>query len=152
MQGAEKLLVAGGRVVVPTEGTSTTTEMLRSLVFALCLACAAAFAPASVAMSQVSASRVGEATMMARAPPKRKAAPKKAAKKAAPRGGTAQEGKGGILPWVTNSPGTYAKPLLLSSIDFTGDEGDAWVGWGFMPKSVKALYPKGYKGGFYKAK
>ena len=41
----------------------------------------------------------------------------------------------------------YGKPLTLSAVDFTSDEGDAWIGWGFMPKSVKdTLYPKGYKG------
>ena len=41
----------------------------------------------------------------------------------------------------------YAKPLMLSSIDFTGDDSDAFIGWGFMPDSVKKLYPKGAKGG-----
>jgi len=36
---------------------------------------------------------------------------------------------------------------MLSAVDFTSDDGDAWIGWGFMPKSVKdTLYPKGYKG------
>ena len=41
----------------------------------------------------------------------------------------------------------YGKPLMLSSIDFTTDASDAWIGWGFMPQSVKKLlYPKGYKG------
>ena len=85
--------------------------------------------------------------MMARGAPKR-AAPKKAApKKPVSRGGPAQEGKGGILPWVTNTPGTYTKPLMLSAIDFTSDEGDAFIGWGFVPASVKALYPKAYQGG-----
>merc|ERR1719213_1211043 len=102
--------------------------------------------------------------MMARAPPKKaakaaapkKAAPKKAAKavkKAAAKKvvkksfGKSPVGKGGIFPWITNEPGTYGKPLMLSAVDFTSDEGDAWIGWGFMPKSVKdSLYPKGYKG------
>merc|ERR1719460_1707814 len=112
--------------------------------------------------------------MMARAPPKKaakaakapkaakvaKAAPKKAAPKPAPKKappkktksfGKSPVGKGGIFPWITNEPGTYGKPLMLSSIDFTSDDGDAWIGWGFMPKSVKAsLYPKGYKGMFNK--
>ena len=47
----------------------------------------------------------------------------------------------------------YSKPLMLSAIDFTSDESDAFIGWGFMPRSVKdLLYPKGYKGGFYKSK
>jgi len=84
------------------------------------------------------------------------AARRKVAKKAAPKSSgrkTAQEGKGGIFPWVTNEPGTYSKPLMLSSIDFTGDDSDSFIGWGFQPDSVKKLlYPKGYKGGFYKAK
>merc|ERR1719198_2575471 len=106
--------------------------------------------------------------MMARAPPKKlakaakaakpvakKAAPKKAApkkvSKAAPKkstpSGKSPVGKGGIFPWITNEPGTYGKPATLSSVDFTSDDGDAWIGWGFMPKSVKdTLYPKGYKG------
>merc|ERR1719326_558488 len=111
--------------------------------------------------------------MMARATPKKaakKAAPKKAAKvakpapkKAAPKKvapkpaakkapvkksfGKSPVGKGGIFPWITNEPGTYGKPLMLSAVDFTSDEGDAWIGWGFMPKSVKdSLYPKGKKG------
>ena len=45
----------------------------------------------------------------------------------------------------------YGKPLTLSAVDFTSDEGDAWIGWGFMPKSVKdSLYPKGNKGMFGK--
>ena len=39
---------------------------------------------------------------------------------------------------------------MLSSIDFTSNDGDALVGWGFMPNSVKNLYPKGYKGMFGK--
>merc|ERR1719197_2439509 len=63
--------------------------------------------------------------------------------------GRSPVGKGGILPWVTNEPGTYAKPIMLSSINFLGDDGDDWVGWGFMPNSVKALYnPNGAKGLF----
>jgi len=116
--------------------------------------------------------------MMARAPPKKaakaakaaapkKVAPKKVvAKKVAPKPaakkvvkkapakksfGKSPEGKGGIFPWITNTPGTYGKPVKLSAVDFTSDEGDAWIGWGFMPKSVKnTLYPKGYKGMFNK--
>ena len=39
-----------------------------------------------------------------------------------------------------------SEPIMLSAFDFTGDDGDAFIGWGFMPNSVKALYPKGYKG------
>jgi len=156
------------------------------LVASLLAACSA-FAPATPALqlSKVAASRA-DASMMARAPPKKaakaakvaKAAPKKAAapkkvvKKAAPKpapkpvakkapvkrvvkkapakkvgGGKSPVGKGGIFPWITNEPGTYGKPFMLSAVDFTSDDGDAWIGWGFMPKSVKdTLYPKGYKG------
>merc|ERR1719152_195251 len=113
--------------------------------------------------------------MMARAPPKKaakaakaakpvakkaapkkvvKAAPKPAAKKAPVKSkstGKSPVGKGGIFPWITNEPGTYGKPLTLSAVDFTSDESDAWIGWGFMPQSVKkTLYPKGYKGMFGK--
>jgi hypothetical protein len=59
------------------------------------------------------------------------------------------EGKGGIFPWIVNKKGTYAKPLTLSSIDFTSDAADDLVGWGAMPASVKNLYnPKGRKGLF----
>jgi len=58
-------------------------------------------------------------------------------------------GKGGIFPWITNEEGTYAKPLQLSAIDFTGDDADALIGWGAMPDSVKNLYnPRGRKGLF----
>ncbi|KOO29061.1 hypothetical protein Ctob_001862 [Chrysochromulina tobinii] len=57
------------------------------------------------------------------------------------------EGKGGIFPWVTNQPGTYAKQLFLSGVDFLGADGDKWIGWGAMPDSVKKLYNrKGRKG------
>merc|ERR1719310_1662571 len=100
---------------------------------------------------------------MARAPPKKaakaaKAAPaKKAApkpvkkavpKKAAPKraGGKSPEGKGGIFPWITNEPGTYAKVLKLSEVDFLGEDGNSFIGWGFMPDSVKALYNTNKKG------
>jgi hypothetical protein len=59
------------------------------------------------------------------------------------------QGKGGIFPWITSSPGTYSKPLTLSSIDFTSDDADKLIGWGAMPNSVKNLYnPKGRKGLF----
>ena len=40
-----------------------------------------------------------------------------------------------------------SEPISLSAYDFTGDDGDAFIGWGFMPDSVKKLYPKGAKGG-----
>merc|ERR1740138_196659 len=98
--------------------------------------------------------------MMARAPPKKAAAPKPLSKPAAAKpkpkaqitksSGKSPVGKGGIFPWITNEPGTYGKPFMLSAVDFTSDDGDAWIGWGFMPKSVKdTLYPKGYKGGIF---
>jgi len=81
----------------------------------------------------------------------KKAAPKKAPAKKAPvkRSGAkaSTEGKGGILPWVTNTPGTYAKPLMLSSVDFLGADGDKWIGWGAMPDSVKKLYNRGGRKG-----
>merc|ERR1719201_1150375 len=121
--------------------------MLRYLVAAALVASCSAFAPATPALqlSKVAA-RSDDLVMMARAPPKKAA---KAAKKAPVKKslGKSPEGKGGIFPWITNEPGTYGKPLMLSAVDFTSDDGDAWIGWGFMPKSVKALlYPKGYKG------
>merc|ERR1719217_995543 len=99
---------------------------------------------------------------VAKKPVAKKAAKKPVAKKAAPAKkarvatrsrstGKSPVGKGGIFPWITNKPGTYGKPLTLSAIDFTSDQGDAWIGWGFMPKSVKdSLYPKGNKGMFGK--
>merc|ERR1719198_1660420 len=112
--------------------------MLRILVIAALALTASAFNVAAPgAVSRIAASRAAEPVMAA----KKKAAPKKSVKKAS------TEGKGGILPWVTNTPGTYAKPLMLSSVNFLGDDGDAWIGWGFMPNSVKKLYnPNGKKG------
>lgn len=84
--------------------------------------------------------------------PKASPAARKPVRRAAPLRrniGKSPVGKGGIFPWITNKPGTYAKPLMLSSIDFLADEGDDLVGWGFMPDSVKQLYnPKGRKGLF----
>jgi len=94
------------------------------------------------------AARSGQTEMMfSTGKPKPKSAPKPAAPKKA----DTSKGKGGILPWVTNEPGTYAELPNLSSFDFTGDDGDKLVGWGGMPKSVKALYnSKGSKGLFGK--
>ena len=34
----------------------------------------------------------------------------------------------------------YAAPIKLSQVDFLGDDGDKWIGWGAMPDSVKKLY------------
>jgi hypothetical protein len=59
------------------------------------------------------------------------------------------DGKGGFFPWIVNEKGSYSKPLVLSSIDFTSDQGDALIGWGAMQNSVKSLYnPRGRKGLF----
>merc|ERR1719247_2536554 len=105
------------------------------VVFAALIAACSAFAPATPALqlSKIAAPK--------------KSAPKKSAPKKSTSSGKSPVGKGGIFPWITNEPGTYGKPLMLSAVDFTSDDGDAWIGWGFMPKSVKAsLYPKGYKG------
>merc|ERR1719428_1185541 len=140
--------------------------MFRSvLVFvALAISCSDALVatPGLAAASKVSASSVTMFGASKKAAPKakaaaKKAAPKKAVKKAAPKKaapkkavvkkaavpkGKSPKGKGGIFPWVTNAPGTYAEVMNLSSMDFLGDDGDKLVGWGFMPNSVKALYPK----------
>ena len=51
--------------------------------------------------------------------------------------------KGGIFPWVQNAPGTYAEVAKLSEYNFLGADGDKFIGWGFMPNSVKALYTNG---------
>merc|ERR1712216_56709 len=56
------------------------------------------------------------------------------------------EGQGWHLPVDHQQPGTYGKPLMLSAVDFTTTAGDKFIGWGFVPASVKALYPKGKKG------
>jgi len=129
--------------------------------------CAGAFAPAGakLQLSQVAASRAVDPLMMAKrvsAKPVAKKAVKKVVKKVAkkapapkrapagkraPKKLSGTEGKGGIFPWVTNEPGTYAKVAKLSSFNFLGDDGNDLIGWGFMPNSVKALYnANGYKG------
>merc|ERR1719409_2128496 len=142
--------------------------MFRSvlLLVALALSCTEALVSAPLAaQSKLSVSRVSSIEMAPKAAKGAKAAPKKAApkkvvakkvvkkvvKKAPPkkvvraapsRKGSSPKGKGGIFPGVTNEPGTYAEVAMLSSFDFLGDDGDKLVGWGFMPNSVKALYPK----------
>ena len=65
-----------------------------------------AFTPA-MQLSKVADSRAA-VSMMARAPPKKAAAKKAPAKKGPVKssGKTAQEGKGGIFPWITNEPGS----------------------------------------------
>merc|ERR1719252_334122 len=114
------------------------------LAFALSVSAFQVVAPAGVTRA---AARAAEPAMFSGSS---KSAPKKAPKKAAPKKSgkaSSTEGKGGIFPWVTNTPGTYAKPLMLSSVNFLGDDGDSWIGWGFMPQSVKKLYnPNGKKG------
>merc|ERR1719409_1774037 len=103
------------------------------VLVALALSCATALvATPAAGLSKVSASRVSGIEMGA----------KKKIKKAVSKKGSSPKGKGGIFPWVTNEPGTYAEVSMLSSFDFLGDDGDKLVGWGFMPNSVKALYPK----------
>ncbi|KAL1511306.1 hypothetical protein AB1Y20_006111 [Prymnesium parvum] len=108
--------------------------MLRSLLLVVAaLSCTDALvATSAVSMSKVSASRVSGVDMGAKKKPAAAPTPK----------GKSPKGKGGILPWVTNEPGTYAEVMNLSSFNFLGDDGDKLVGWGFMPKSVKKLYPK----------
>merc|ERR1719331_1029150 len=54
-------------------------------------------------------------------PVAKKAPVKKAVVKKSVGSGKSPVGKGGIFPWITNEPGTYGKPLMLSSIDFTSD-------------------------------
>merc|ERR1719313_2609746 len=108
-------------------------RILLALCFALTVSAFGAVSP-NLAMSKVVSSRMAEVSMLSGA---RSSAPKK---KATAKRGSSTEGKGGIFPWVTNQPGTYAKPLMLSSVNFLGDEGDSWIGWGFMPNSVKNLY------------
>merc|ERR1719231_757660 len=82
-----------------------------------------------------------------KAAPKKVAAKKPVAKKVSGPKGKSPKGKGGILPWVTNTPGTYAEPIMLSAVDFLGADGDKWIGWGAMPDSVKKLYNRnGRKG------
>merc|ERR1719409_331301 len=140
--------------------------MFRSvlLLVALALSCTEALVSAPLAaQSKLSVSRVSSIEMAPKAAKGAKAAPKKAApkkvvakkvvkkvvKKAPPkkvvraapsRKGSSPKGKGGIFPWVTNEPGTYAEVAMLSSFDFLGDDGDKFIGWGFMPNSVKNLY------------
>jgi len=140
--------------------------MFRSvlLLVALALSCTEALVSAPLAaQSKLAVSRVSSIEMAPKAAkaakkapakkaPAKKAAPKKVAKKvvkkappkkvvkATSKAGASPKGKGGIFPWVTNEPGTYAEVAMLSSFDFLGDDGDKFIGWGFMPNSVKNLY------------
>mmetsp|Transcript_29919 Transcript_29919/g.96548 ORF Transcript_29919/g.96548 Transcript_29919/m.96548 type:complete len:93 (+) Transcript_29919:258-536(+) len=88
--------------------------------------------------------------MIGKAPkkaPAKKAPPKKAAavKKAPPKTRSG-EGKGGIFPWVTNEPGTYAEVPMLAEVQIRAME--KWVGGGANSITSNAfsvskfLYPK----------
>ena len=134
-------------------------------------------APKKAARKKVVAKKAAPKPVARKAAPAPKAAPPAKRKVIRSRIGKSPVAKGGIFPWITNKPGSkrsappsppapplplvlaahlplarpccaaYGRPLTLSSVDFTSDASDAWIGWGFMPKSVKAsLYPKGYKG------
>merc|ERR1719330_2246495 len=126
---------------------------------------ASALAPVApcVQMSQVACSRVAEPTMFvgrSKSTPKPAAAPKavveKAAKKAAPKKAPvarasqgSAKGKGGIFPWITNEPGTYAEVPMLSQL--VTEKNDELTGWGGDVFSLsKFLYPTGAKGMFDK--
>jgi hypothetical protein len=108
----------------------------------LCLVLALAVS-AFQAPSQLAASKVARASSPAMMAAKKKAP----AKKSSSSGRNSRDGKGGIFPWITNEAGTYAKPLMLSSQDFLGADGDKWIGWGFVPNSVKKLYNRGGRKG-----
>merc|ERR1740138_1875975 len=115
--------------------------MLRVLICLALALSATAFAPATgVAVSKIQRTDGLSVHMFSGG---KKAAPKKVVKKVVKKSSgkkSSTEGKGGILPWVTNEPGTYAKVAMLSSFDFLGADGDKWIGWGAMPDSVKKLY------------
>ena len=51
------------------------------------------------------------------------------------------KGKGGIFPWITNEPGTYAEVPMLSSFDFL-TEGEKFTPIGNVFSLSKFLYPK----------
>jgi len=100
-------------------------------------------APKAAKVAKKVAKKVAAKKPVAKKPVAKKPVAKKApVKKSVSKSGSSPKGKGGIFPWVTNEPGTYAEVMNLSSMDFLGDDGDKLVGWGFMPNSVKALYPK----------
>merc|ERR1719198_1416154 len=69
-----------------------------------------------------------------------------AAKKKPPakKGGSSPKGKGGILPWITNEPGTYAEVAMLSSFDFLGADAAKFIGKSQLDKGFSLsqfLYP-----------
>mmetsp|Transcript_64661 Transcript_64661/g.107434 ORF Transcript_64661/g.107434 Transcript_64661/m.107434 type:complete len:124 (+) Transcript_64661:42-413(+) len=117
---------------------------LLRIVFLLAISCqAAALVPsASFAASRVSSSRVASASMFLGS---KKAAPKKAkkvAKKVVKKSASGTKGKGGIFPWVTNEPGTYAELPMLSSFDFVGGDGEKFTAGAPVFALSKFLYPK----------
>jgi len=153
--------VAAAPVQVPVSGASSNRVLSLAAGAALGATVAVLFssgkksAPKAAAKGKPAAKKPVAKKPVAKKPvakPVARPAARKPVAKAAPvrkSSGRSPVGKGGILPWVTNEPGTYAKPIMLSSINFLGDDGDDWVGWGFMPNSVKALYnPNGAKGLF----
>mmetsp|Transcript_29652 Transcript_29652/g.88165 ORF Transcript_29652/g.88165 Transcript_29652/m.88165 type:complete len:120 (-) Transcript_29652:44-403(-) len=96
--------------------------MLRILLLCICALLAQAYLPTALPASKVAA-RASPVEMGARRPVKKAAAKKPVARKAS---GT--KGKGGILPWVTNEPGTYAEVINLSEV--TLREAERWIGSG----------------------
>merc|ERR1711920_800410 len=72
-----------------------------------------------------------------------KKAPVKKVAKAVTKKGSSPAGKGGIFPWVTNAPGTYAEVAKLSSFDFTGGDGAKFTAGAGVFGLSKFLYPKG---------
>mmetsp|Transcript_35792 Transcript_35792/g.115100 ORF Transcript_35792/g.115100 Transcript_35792/m.115100 type:complete len:126 (+) Transcript_35792:40-417(+) len=88
--------------------------MLRILLLCICALLAQAYLPTALPASKVAA-RTSPVEMGARRPVKKAAAKKPVARKAS---GT--KGKGGILPWVTNEPGSESplasRPFLLPQL------------------------------------
>eukprot|EP00308_Calcidiscus_leptoporus_P023349 CAMPEP_0119353760 /NCGR_PEP_ID=MMETSP1334-20130426/2859_1 /TAXON_ID=127549 /ORGANISM="Calcidiscus leptoporus, Strain RCC1130" /LENGTH=157 /DNA_ID=CAMNT_0007367127 /DNA_START=60 /DNA_END=533 /DNA_ORIENTATION=- len=72
-----------------------------------------------------------------------KKAPPKKVVKAVTKKGSSPVGKGGIFPWVTNTPGTYAEVAKLSSFDFTGGDGAKFTAGAGVFGLSKFLYPGG---------
>jgi len=106
-----------------------------------------AAAPVAKKAAPAPAKKAAPAPAKKAAPAPAKKAPAKRTVVSSGKRSSSTEGKGGIFPWVTNQPGTYAKQLFLSGVDFLGADGDKWIGWGAMPDSVKKLYNrKGRKG------
>eukprot|EP00327_Prymnesium_parvum_P005775 CAMPEP_0182815480 /NCGR_PEP_ID=MMETSP0006_2-20121128/10411_1 /TAXON_ID=97485 /ORGANISM="Prymnesium parvum, Strain Texoma1" /LENGTH=112 /DNA_ID=CAMNT_0024941677 /DNA_START=46 /DNA_END=381 /DNA_ORIENTATION=+ len=103
--------------------------MLRSLLLVVAaLSCTDALvATSAVSMSKVSASRVSGVDMGAKKKPAAAPTPK----------GKSPKGKGGILPWVTNEPGSESPAILLTSV-LRGMPGIMLVGCGMRIYSLLA--------------